>query len=179
MKVILLSDFTDPPVPLLLADSAVARQGYPFFVPDENGEYVAAPAVIFTITRLGKSIAERFAGRYHDEGMLAVSFRSAKVFDKELAPPEFYSFDGAVAPGAKLKEGELKWRLDKEIFTLDSTDNVIKKLHRLISDYSRLNTLKMGDKFILPVGKFSMPLRPDMLITVEHEGKELMKVKIK
>ena len=56
----------------IIPDSAIIKDGKPFFVPDyaEGGIYY--PAIAFRVNRLGKNIAPRFACRYYDAITLAL-----------------------------------------------------------------------------------------------------------
>ncbi len=68
-------------------DSALLKDGKPFFMPDNLGDVSVQLAVVACIDRLGKSIAKRFAHRYYNEVSLGAQFGGsiegvfAQVFD--------------------------------------------------------------------------------------------------
>ena len=54
------------PVIFLKPDSAILKDGKPFFIPDFSNEVHYETEVVVRICRLGKNIAPRFAHRYYD-----------------------------------------------------------------------------------------------------------------
>ena len=54
------------PVIFMKPDSAILKDGKPFFVPDFSAEVHYETEVVVRICRLGKNIAPRFAHRYYD-----------------------------------------------------------------------------------------------------------------
>ncbi len=54
------------PVIFLKPDSAILKDGKPFFIPDFSNEVHYETEVVVRICRLGKNIAPRFASRYYD-----------------------------------------------------------------------------------------------------------------
>ena len=54
------------PVIFLKPDSAILKDGKPFFIPDFSNEVHYEAEVVVRICRLGKNIAPRFAHRYYD-----------------------------------------------------------------------------------------------------------------
>ena len=53
------------PVIFLKPDSAILKDGKPFFIPDFSNEVHYETEVVVRICRLGKNIAPRFAHRYY------------------------------------------------------------------------------------------------------------------
>ncbi|MDE6028229.1 MAG: hypothetical protein K2G23_09170, partial [Muribaculaceae bacterium] len=69
-----------PLIPTLAyPDSAMVRSGNPIFLPDFNCSFSGIFYLAVKISRLGKSIAERFATRYYSEAAPAMA-----VFPDEL-----------------------------------------------------------------------------------------------
>ena len=56
----------EEPVIFLKPDSALLKDGKPFFIPDFSNEVHYETELVVRISRLGKNIAERFAHRYYD-----------------------------------------------------------------------------------------------------------------
>ena len=54
------------PVIFMKPDSAILKDGKPFFIPDFSDEVHYETEVVVRICRLGKNIAPRFANRYYD-----------------------------------------------------------------------------------------------------------------
>ena len=53
------------PVIFMKPDSAILKDGKPFFIPDFSDEVHYETEVVVRICRLGKNIAPRFANRYY------------------------------------------------------------------------------------------------------------------
>ena len=54
------------PVIFMKPDSAILKDGKPFFIPDFSNEVHYETELVVRINRLGKNIASRFAHRYYD-----------------------------------------------------------------------------------------------------------------
>ena len=54
------------PVIFMKPDSAILKDGKPFFIPDFSNEIHYETELVVRINRLGKNIAPRFANRYYD-----------------------------------------------------------------------------------------------------------------
>ena len=88
----------------LKADSALLKDGKPFFIPDDMGRIEYETEVVVRICRLGKTIPERFAHRYYDAVTVGIDF-TARELQKKLKeqghPWELSkSFDGAAVLGS-------------------------------------------------------------------------------
>ena len=95
---------TNEPVIFLKADSALLKDGKPFFIPDDIGRIEYETEVVVRICRLGKTIPERFAHRYYDAVTVGIDF-TARELQKKLKeqghPWELSkSFDGAAVLGS-------------------------------------------------------------------------------
>lgn len=62
------------PVIFLKPDSAILKDGKPFFIPDFSNEVHYETEVVVRICRLGKNIAPRFAHRYYDAVTVGIDF---------------------------------------------------------------------------------------------------------
>lgn len=108
MKILELRDFGDahrgslPPL-ILTTDSSVVRDNKPVFLPEISERWRCDFMLAFTICRLGKAIAERFASRYYDKATVAVRFvpldMAGKGDGSALLTPWATAFDGAMALG--------------------------------------------------------------------------------
>ena len=56
----------EEPVIFLKPDSALLKDGKPFFIPDFSKQVDYETELVVRISRLGKNIAPRFAHRYYD-----------------------------------------------------------------------------------------------------------------
>jgi 2-keto-4-pentenoate hydratase/2-oxohepta-3-ene-1,7-dioic acid hydratase in catechol pathway len=77
------------PVIFMKPDTAVLKDGKPFFLPDFSNEIHYETEIVIKISRLGKNISERFAYRYYDELTVGIDFtaRDLQVQQKQLGLP--------------------------------------------------------------------------------------------
>ena len=148
---------TNEPVIFLKADSALLKDGKPFFIPDDMGRIEYETEVVVRICRLGKTIQERFAHRYYDAVTVGIDF-TARELQKKLKeqgrPWELSkSFDGAAVLGSWVDKERfldiqrLRFHLDINGKTVQQgcTCDMLYKIDDVISYISRYFTLKTGD----------------------------------
>lgn len=148
---------TNEPVIFLKADSALLKDGKPFFIPDDIGRIEYETEVVVRICRLGKTIPERFAHRYYDAVTVGIDF-TARELQKKLKeqghPWELSkSFDGAAVLGSWVDKERfldiqrLRFHLDINGKTVQQgcTCDMLYKIDEVISYISRYFTLKTGD----------------------------------
>ena len=161
----------ETPVIFTKADSALLKDGKPFFVPDDMGRIDYEGELVVRICRLGKAIPERFAYRYYDAVTVGLDFTArdmqAKARKEGLPWTICKGFDGSAiigdwVPLQSLSEGErtdiqsLHFRLDKNGDPVQQgfTGDMIFSVDALISYLSRYFALKTGDLLFTgtPVG---------------------------
>lgn len=147
----------DEPVIFTKADSALLKDGKPFFVPDWLGRVDYETEIVVRICRLGKSIPERFAHRYYDALTVGVDFTARDLQNKlrrEGKPWDLCKgFDGAAAIGSWVPVDKFRdvqavhFHLDINGKTVQEgcTSDMLFKVDELISYISRFFTLKTGD----------------------------------
>jgi len=145
------------PVLFMKPDTALLKDGNPFFLPDFSDEIHYETELVVKINRLGKNIAERFAHRYYDEITLGIDFtaRDLQRKQKELGLPWEIakSFDHSAAIGTFISIKEvaavqnLNFHLDINHTTVQqgNTQEMIYPVDKIISYISQFFTLKIGD----------------------------------
>lgn len=88
----------------LATDSSIAVNGKPVFLPDFSSRWELRLYPAYRISRLGKTISERFAPRYYDAVTLAARLIPLDLVDRlrvqgESLSPLAMAFDGAIALG--------------------------------------------------------------------------------
>ena len=155
---------TEAPVIFTKADSALLKDGKPFFVPDWSERVDYEAELVVRICRLGKGIPERFAHRYYDAVTVGIDFTARDWQEKarqEGLPWEICKgFDGSAVIGewkdlASLspvqgRKGDvqnLHFRLDINGATVQKgcTADMFYHVDELIAYISRFFTLKTGD----------------------------------
>jgi 2-keto-4-pentenoate hydratase/2-oxohepta-3-ene-1,7-dioic acid hydratase in catechol pathway len=145
------------PVIFTKADSALLKNRKPFFIPDDMGQIDYETELVVRISRLGKSIPERFAHRYYDAVTVGIDF-TARQMQRELRskgmPWELCKgFDGAAAIGEWVDKSKLpdirllRFHLDINGQTVQQgcATDMLFGVDELIAYISRYFTLKTGD----------------------------------
>ena len=81
------------PVIFMKPDSAILKDGKPFFIPDFSNEIHYETELVVRINRLGKNIAPRFANRYYDAVTVGIDFTARDLQRKFREQPEGF-FNG-------------------------------------------------------------------------------------
>ncbi|MCD8297707.1 MAG: fumarylacetoacetate hydrolase family protein [Prevotella sp.] len=154
------------PVIFSKVDSALLKNGKPFFIPESIGSIDYETELVVRICKLGKSIPHRFAHRYYDAVTVGIDF-TARDLQRQLRaegkPWEMCkSFDGSAVIGNWINMDELN-NIQNLHFHLDINGNTVQngfsgdmifKVDELIAYISRFFTLKTGDLLFTgtPVG---------------------------
>jgi acylpyruvate hydrolase len=160
------NEIPDKPVFFMKPDSAYLRNNNAFYLPDFSNEVHYETELVLKISRLGKSIDEKFAHRYYDEIGIGIDF-TARDVQRECkakgAPWEICkAFDNS-APAGGFTKKELFPDLKKINFHLDINGNTVQKgcsadmifsFDELVSYVSKFVTLRIGDMIFTgtPVG---------------------------
>jgi 2-keto-4-pentenoate hydratase/2-oxohepta-3-ene-1,7-dioic acid hydratase in catechol pathway len=136
-------------------DSALLKDGKPFFVPDHLGRIEVAAHLVARICRLGKSIPERFAHRYWDALTVGLDFSAAQLLEEAqeegLPWDRSEALDGSAVLGQWV---EKTWLPDNVDFALHvdgepvqrgSSAEMLHRIDEMVSTLSQNMTLKTGD----------------------------------
>ncbi|MDR2533529.1 MAG: fumarylacetoacetate hydrolase family protein [Tannerellaceae bacterium] len=148
------------PVLFMKPDTALLKDGKPFFLPDFSSEIHHEIEIVVKINRLGRNIDERFAHRYYDEVSVGIDFTARDLQAKLRAagmPWEISKgFDGSAALGSFFSLDELDrdvqnlnfhLLLNGETVQKGCTGQMIFTVNRIISYASSFFTLRTGDLF--------------------------------
>ena len=154
------------PVVFMKPDSALLKNGKPFFIPDfcERVDYEAE--VVVRICRLGKNISERFAYRYYDAVTVGIDFTARDLqqqFRSKGQPWELCKgFDDSAAIGDFLpidrfpdvQKIPFHLDIDGQMVQQGYTGDMLFSVDKIIAYVSRFCTLKIGDLLFTgtPVG---------------------------
>lgn len=139
----------------VIADTALLLKNKPFFIPEFASPCTARPHLVVQISRLGRSISEKFAHRYYNKCSAGVIFTAENLWEEAVSehrsPDYARSFDGAAACGSfvdidslntqfipfSIRSNEKRWEGDSEKmrFSID----------RLVSYISQYQLLRQGD----------------------------------
>ena len=145
------------PVIFMKPDSAILKDGKPFFIPDFSNEVHYETELVVRINRLGKNISPRFASRYYDALTVGIDF-TARDLQRKLRsqglPWEISkAFDNSAVTGTFMPLEQLG-KVDNLSFHLDingqkvqegNTGDMLFSVDKIVAYVSRFFTLKIGD----------------------------------
>ena len=147
----------EEPVIFLKPDSALLKDGKPFFIPDFSNRVDYETELVVRICRLGKNIAPRFAHRYYDAVTVGIDFTARDLqdkFKKAGRPWELSKgFDNSAVIGdfvpvnrfMEVQNLDFHLDIDGQRVQQGNTRDMIFKIDDLIAYVSRFYTLKIGD----------------------------------
>lgn len=179
------------PVIFMKPDTALLKDGKPFFYPDFSDEIHYETEIVLRISRLGKSIDESFAHRYYDAVTVGIDF-TARDLQRKLKkgglPWEICKgFDASAAIGTLVPKetfpdiGDLDFHLDinRETVQRGNTKEMIYSVDRMIAYISRFFTLRIGDLLFTGTPAGIGPVAIDDLLEGYIEDKKLLHFRIK
>lgn len=146
------------PVLFMKPDTALLKDGKPFFLPPFSERVEYETELVVRISRLGKNIAPRFAHRYYDAVTVGIDFTARDLQTRlraEGSPWEISKgFDGSAVVGDFVPVGELTRGVQDQYISLRINGNEVQRGHtadmifpidEIIAYISRFYTLRMGD----------------------------------
>lgn len=145
------------PMIFLKPDSAILKKNKPFFIPDFSSDVQYEAEIVLRISKLGKGIAVRYAGRYYDALTVGIDFTARDLqsrFSREGHPWELSkTFDGSAPLGtfvpkekfADIRNISFTLEINGTMRQSGNTSDLIFSFDEIISYVSRFYTLKTGD----------------------------------
>ena len=146
------------PVLFMKPDTALLKDGKPFFLPPFSERIEYETELVVRISRLGKKIAPRFAHRYYDAVTVGIDFTARDLQARlraEGSPWEISKgFDGSAVVGdfipvdevaGNLQDLHFSLRIDGKEVQRGHTADMIFPVDEMIAYISRFYTLRMGD----------------------------------
>ena len=146
------------PVLFMKPDTALLKDGKPFFLPPFSERIEYETELVVRISRLGKNIAPRFAHRYYDAVTVGIDFTARDLQARlraEGSPWETSKgFDGSAVVGdfipvdevaGNLQDLHFSLRIDGKEVQRGHTADMIFPVDEMIAYISRFYTLRMGD----------------------------------
>lgn len=160
------TEINTEPVIFMKPDSAILKDGKPFFMPDFSKEIHYETELVVRINRLGKNIATRFASRYYDAVTVGIDFTARDLqrkFRENGQPWELCkSFDSSAVIGNFVEVDRYKDVQDLHFHLIidgkevqrGCTKDMLFRIDDIIAYVSQFVTLKIGDLLFTgtPVG---------------------------
>ena len=154
------------PVIFMKPDSALLKDGKPFFIPDFSKQIDYETELVVRINRLGKNISERFGHRYYDAVTVGIDFTARDLqrqYREKGLPWELCKgFDNSAAIGdwvpvdrlADVNGVNFHLDIDGKTVQAGNTADMLFKIDQIIAYVSQFCTLKIGDMIFTgtPVG---------------------------
>ncbi len=185
------NEVPEKPVFFLKPDSALVTHNKPFFYPDFSSDVHYELEVVIRIDRLGRSIEEKFAGRYYSEVGLGVDFTArdlqneqkdkglpweiAKGFDYSAPISEFVS----ISQYRDIHDLTFRLDLNGSAVQEGSTSLMIFSFEKIVAYVSRFMTLKTGDLIYTGTPAGVGPVKVGDRLEAWLEGKKLMDFSVK
>lgn len=137
-----------------VGDDVLLRNNGDFYVPEFTGEVSCVPQLVVRMCKLGKSVSERFAGRYYEEVGVGVRFYAdtleAELRKKGLPEVMAASFDSSAAISAlKNRTGlhciRYAMKVNEETVFEGDSGGLPVSPDKLVSVCSDYHTIKIGD----------------------------------
>jgi len=179
------------PVVYLKPDSALLKDHKPFFIPDNLGEIRFCAELVVRISRLGKSISQRFAHRYYDAITVGVNLIATdlqkKLREEGLPWEEATSFDGSAVLGDWIGRENFRdvqsvhFSLKVNAMTVQESlsSDMLCTIDKLISLISTNFTLKTGDILYTGCPVELMPVHINDQITGFLEDRKVLEFNFK
>ena len=170
----------------LVPDSSILYSGRPFFLPDFASAFVATPAIIVRMSRLGKCVAPKFAHRYWDAFTAGFTLRAVDSDDERLKGLDC-AFDGAAIVGDWVMTATVddplhamvETRVGEDIISTRSLAEMNNPLDELIAACSKRCSIKMGDLLITGDTAAGVVLKPGNKLTASIGQQQVLDIKVR
>ncbi len=181
----------DRPMFFMKPDTALLPRKNPFFYPDFTNDLHYECELVIKINKLGKNIAQKYAGDYYDHVGLGIDFTARDLqaeCKKNGQPWEIAkAFENSAPVGPKFLPLEdynldnLNFRLEKngEIVQQGNSKNMIFHVDQLIAYVSQFMTLKIGDFIFTGTPEGVGPVQIGDRLSGFIEDEQLLDIKIK
>lgn len=174
-----------------LKGDALHRKGFPFFYPDFTNEIDYETEIVVRIDRIGKHIQERFANRYYSEISLGLDLtardRQREAKQAGLPWSTAKAFDDSAVVGDFLPKEQLG-DLQSLTFCLERDGKEVQRgcsrdmifsIDRLISEASRIFTLRQGDLLFTGTPAGVGPINIGDTYTGYLAGNKILELRVK
>lgn len=179
------------PVFFLKPDTAILKDGQPFFLPDFSNDVHHEVELVIKISRPGKHIEAKFAHKYYEEIGIGIDFTArdvqAKCKEKGLPWEKAKAFDGSAPIGKFVKKSSFA-SMDNIGFHLNINGSTVQKgntkdllfsFDQVIAYISRFITLKTGDLIYTGTPEGVGPVKAGDKLEAYIEGEKLLEFEVK
>lgn len=182
----------DEPVIFTKPDTALLRNGAPFYYPDFSKDIHHEVELVLRISKEGKNVQEKFAGKYFDAVGIGIDFTARdlqqKAKEKGLPWDIAKGFNGSapisekfipVAEFKNLKDINFSLSINGGIRQQGNTSLMIFSFEYVISYLSRFFTLRTGDLIFTGTPKGVGPVQTGDTLSAYIENEKLLEFDVK
>ncbi|RYU94868.1 fumarylacetoacetate hydrolase family protein [Emticicia agri] len=186
----------DEPVIFTKPDTAILKDGEPFYYPDFSQDIHHEVEILLKINKMGKNIEEKFAHKYYDEIGIGIDFTArdlqSKLKAKGLPWDLAKGFNGSApisnfVPKSKFTDlANLNFHLDvtdangeTQTRQQGNTSLMLFSFDYIISFVSKYFTLKTGDIIFTGTPSGVAPVKTGDKLTAFIEGNKMLEFEVK
>lgn len=182
----------EEPVIFTKPDTALLRNGSPFYYPDFSKDIHHEVELVLRISKEGKNIQEKFAGKYFDAIAIGIDFTARdlqqKAKEKGLPWDIAKGFNGSaplsdkfipVAEFGNLKDINFSLTINGGIRQQGNTSHMIFSFEYVISYLSKFFTLRTGDLIFTGTPKGVGPVQIGDTLSAFLENEKLLEFEVK
>lgn len=182
----------DEPVIFTKPDTAILRNNEPFYYPDFSTDIHHEVELILRISKEGKNIQEKFAGKYYDSIGIGIDFtaRDLQTRAKEKGLPWDIAkgFNGSAPISDKfipvgnfknLSDINFRLTVDGSLKQQGNTGLMIFSFDYIIAYLSKFFTLRTGDLIFTGTPKGVGPVKPGNVLAAYIEDEKLLEFEVK
>jgi len=160
------------PVVFIKPDTALLKEGKPFYVPDFTNDVHHELELVVKINKVGKYIDEQFAHKYYDEIGLGIDFTARDIQkackEKGLPWEKAKAFDNSAPIGSFISKTnlgdlnaiDLELKKNGEQVQAGNTSQMLFTIDQLIAYVSQYFTLRVGDLLFTGTPAGVGPVKP-------------------
>jgi 2-keto-4-pentenoate hydratase/2-oxohepta-3-ene-1,7-dioic acid hydratase in catechol pathway len=182
----------DEPVIFTKPDTAILKNGNPFYYPDFSKDIHHEVELVLRVCKEGKNIQEKFATKYFDSIGIGIDFTARdlqqKAKEKGLPWDIAKGFNGSaplsekfipVAEFKNLKDINFSLTINGGVRQQGNTSLMIFSFEYVISYLSRFFTLRTGDLIFTGTPKGVGPVQPGDTLSAFIENEKLLEFEVK
>ena len=182
----------DEPVIFTKPDTALLRNGTPFYYPEFSKDVHHEVELVLRVSKEGKNVQEKFAGRYFDAIGVGIDFTARdlqqKAKEKGLPWDIAKGFNGSapisekfipVAEFKNLKDINFSLTINGGIRQQGNTSLMIFSFEYVISYLSKFFTLRAGDLIFTGTPKGVGPVQVGDTLSASIENEKLLEFEVK
>lgn len=179
------------PVFFMKPDTALLKNGQPFYLPDFSNDIHHEVELVVLISKNGKNIAEKFAPNYYEKIGIGIDFTARdlqqKCKEKGLPWEKAKAFDNSAPLGefelkSNFKEAnalEFQLNINGELRQKGSSADMLFSIDKIIAYVSQYITLKTGDLIYTGTPSGVGPVKIGDKLEAYLEGKKMLEFEVK